>query len=185
LELFRKHGFKKVTVEEICKNAEVSKMTFYKFFKNKPDLVDKVWENQFELGMQQFEEIEKMDIPFTKKIQMFLKLKEENTKKFGPGFVEDYIEFMPEFLKTYSTQYNIAMQRFQDFIKVHQEKGEVRADMRPEFFLKVVAKLMELAQDKELIESYDSIKDFALEVNNFMYYGIMPAPEDKSSGENE
>ena len=57
--------------------------------------------------------------------------------------------------------------------------------MRPEFFLKVVAKLMELAQDKELIESYDSLKDFALEVNNFMYYGIMPAPEDKSSGENE
>ena len=117
LELFRKHGFKKVTVEEICKNAEVSKMTFYKFFKNKPDLVDKVWENQFELGMQQFEEIEKMDIPFTKKIQMFLKLKEENTKKFGPGFVEDYIEFMPEFLKTYSTQYNIAMQRFYEVLK--------------------------------------------------------------------
>ena len=185
LELFRKFGFKKVTVEEICQNAEVSKMTFYKFFKNKADLIDKVWANQFEMGMKQFEEIEKMEIPFTRKIQLLLKIKEENSRKFGAGFAQDYIEFMPEFLKTYSTQYNIAMNKFQDFIKIHQKKGEVRPSMRPDFFLKAVAKLMDLSQDKELVESYDSLKDFALEINNFMYYGIMPAPEEKQTTENE
>lgn len=34
-ELFWKHGVKRVTVEEICVQASVSKMTFYKFFMNK------------------------------------------------------------------------------------------------------------------------------------------------------
>jgi AcrR family transcriptional regulator len=37
-ELFFKHGTKRVTIEEICEKADVSKMTFYKFFRNKEDL---------------------------------------------------------------------------------------------------------------------------------------------------
>jgi len=38
-ELFWKFGFKRVTIEEVCKEAGISKMTFYKFFTNKIDLV--------------------------------------------------------------------------------------------------------------------------------------------------
>ena len=34
-ELFWKYGFKLVTIEEICKEAGVSKMTYYKYFTNK------------------------------------------------------------------------------------------------------------------------------------------------------
>jgi AcrR family transcriptional regulator len=39
-ELFWKYGIKKVSIEEICAEAPVSKMTFYKFFKNKNDLAE-------------------------------------------------------------------------------------------------------------------------------------------------
>lgn len=31
-QLFFKHGFKRVTVEEICRTAKVSKVTFYRYF---------------------------------------------------------------------------------------------------------------------------------------------------------
>jgi AcrR family transcriptional regulator len=34
-DLFWKHGFKRVTIEEVCREAGASKMTFYKFFENK------------------------------------------------------------------------------------------------------------------------------------------------------
>ena len=37
--LFWKYGMRRVSIEEICRDARVSKMTFYKFFKNKVDLV--------------------------------------------------------------------------------------------------------------------------------------------------
>ena len=37
-DLFWKYGMKRVTVEEICKEANVSKMTFYKYFGNKYEL---------------------------------------------------------------------------------------------------------------------------------------------------
>ncbi|MBU1100764.1 MAG: TetR/AcrR family transcriptional regulator [Bacteroidetes bacterium] len=185
LELFRNYGIKKISVEEICKKSGVSKMTFYKFFKNKADLVDQVWCKAFDDGMTQFEEIENMEAPFTTKVQLLLKLKEENTKKLGPQFAKEYVDMIPEFMEKYSLQYQKSMERFIDFIKVHQESGEVRAEMRPDFFLKAIAKLMELTQDRELVESYSSIKDFAMEVNNFMYYGIMPAPKLMNEKNNE
>ena len=37
-ELFMRHGIRRVTVEEICSEANISKMTFYKYFKNKIEL---------------------------------------------------------------------------------------------------------------------------------------------------
>jgi hypothetical protein len=36
---------------------------------------------------------------------------------------------------------------------------------------------MELAKDEQLASIYSDYTEFALEVNNFLYYGIMPAPE--------
>ncbi len=175
--LFQKYGLKRITVEEICKVANISKMTFYKFFKNKQDLVNHIWDIKYKEGWKKFDEIEAMNAPFTEKVQMILKLKEESAKELGPEFMKEYAELVPEFLERYSEQYQESMQRFADFIKDHQKKGEVRASMRPDFFLKAISKLMELAQDRELLESYDSIKDFALEINNFMFYGIMPPPK--------
>ena len=44
--LFIKHGMRRVTVEEICRQAGVSKPTFYKYFQNKAALaraIDALW----------------------------------------------------------------------------------------------------------------------------------------------
>ena len=37
-DLFWKFGIRKVSIEEICSKANVSKVTFYKYFENKIDL---------------------------------------------------------------------------------------------------------------------------------------------------
>ena len=47
-ELFWKFGIKRVTIEEICREANVSKMTFYKFFSNKNELLHTVIEEMFD-----------------------------------------------------------------------------------------------------------------------------------------
>ena len=38
--LFMKHGMRRITVEEICREASVSKMTFYRLFTNKEDVAE-------------------------------------------------------------------------------------------------------------------------------------------------
>ena len=47
-ELFWKFGFKRVTIEEISKEAGVSKMTFYKYFPNKIELAKNILDDIFD-----------------------------------------------------------------------------------------------------------------------------------------
>ena len=66
-------------------------------------------------------------------------------------------------------------------IRKAQERGEVRKSIRPEFFLAVINMMMELAKNEQLAAVYTNYTDFALEINNYLYYGLMPIPEKDNS----
>ncbi len=176
-DLFSRYGIKRVSVEEICKIANVSKMTFYKYFANKIELVKYLWQQMTDDNMQKLDELDRRDIPFTEKIKMMLKMKEEATSQMGNQYIHDYLNMIPDLQSFYNKIFGEVMVKFMDMIRRAQESGEVRKSMRPEFFLAVVQQLMELAKNENLKAIYDDYTEFALEINNFLYYGIMPAPE--------
>ena len=175
-DLFQRFGIKRITIEEICQTANVSKMTFYKYFKNKNELVKYLWNYWYDDGYAKFDEIKAMDIPFTEKIRLMLKLKEESVSKISYDFIKDYFNSAPEMQEFYEALYQEGIKRFIDFIKEGQEKGEVRPEMRPDFFIAVIGKLKELINDEKLVNSYPAYIDFVMELNNFIYYGILPRP---------
>ena len=176
-DLFSRYGIKRVSVEEICKIANVSKMTFYKYFANKIELVKYLWQQMTDDSMQKLDELDRRDIPFTEKIKIMLKMKEEATSQMGNQYIHDYLNMIPDLQSFYNKIFGEVMLKFMDMIRRAQERGEVRKSMRPEFFLAVVRQLTELAKDEKLAAIYDNYTEFALEINNFLYYGIMPAPE--------
>ena len=176
-ELFQKHGIKRITIEEICQSARVSKMTFYKYFRNKNDLVRYLWQNAYDQSLQQFDDIRAMEIPFENKLQLFLKMKEEISAKISYQFALDYFYSSPELKSFFEDLFNLGVSRFLDFIKESQIKGEVRADIHPEFLLAVLNNVKQIVKDESLVNNYASYKDFVLEINNFIFYGISPRPE--------
>ena len=50
--LFQRFGIKKVTVEEIARGANVSKMTFYKYFRNKKDILLTIMDRELKQGQK-------------------------------------------------------------------------------------------------------------------------------------
>ena len=180
-ELFQTFGIKRVSVEEICQTAAVSKMTFYKYFKNKNDLVRFLWEKAFEQGLETFDEIRAMDIPFENKLQLVLKMKEEITAKISHQFALEYFYAIPELKNFFEEQSRESINRFLDFIKEAQQKGEVRPDIQPEFLLAMINNIKLLVKDDMLVNNYPTYKDFVLEVNNFIFYGILPKPGSEES----
>jgi len=178
-DLFLRFGFKRISIEEICSTAKVSKMTFYKYFKNKIDLVKYLWSMMFEYGMKKFEEIENMNISFQDKVDLILKLKEESSNKLSHEFVLEYFLSNNELRDFFNQKYQQSIGSFINFFKNAQTKGEVRSDMKPEFFIAAINKLMELVENKQLVQSYETYKDFVLEVNNFLYFGIFTRPDKK------
>lgn len=172
--LFKQFGLKKVSIEEICSRANVSKMTFYKNFRNKDELISFIMNNKLKEGFEKFEEIDEMKVPFVEKIYEILKLKEVSSKDMSRDFVLDYLNGKPELSAQFQQIFQKGMDRFKKFITDAQAKGEVRKDLKPEFFLAVVELIFQLAKNEKLVRLYPTYQDFVMEVNKYLYFGLMP-----------
>lgn len=163
--LFTRHGLKRVTVEEICLKAKVSKMTFYKYFSNKIDLVRCIWDKWTDEGYAKLDEIDALDIPLPEKIQTMFKWKTDFISKISPELIEELIPLNLEHEKFFS--------RFMDFIARAQKRGEIRPEVHPKFLMAVLDKLHELGHDSELRSAYPSLVEFQREVKDFFWYGVI------------
>jgi AcrR family transcriptional regulator len=173
-DLFQKFGFKRITIEEICSKADVSKMTFYKYFPNKNELIKCIMDNWLGLVLYSLDEVSKLDISFNEKIKILLKLKEESNAKLSKEFMLEYMNPDEDMQLYFRKFYDKAISIFIDFIKTSQLKGEVRKDIKPEFLIAMLNKMIELIKDESLIQLYPRAADFSLEINNFFYCGILP-----------
>jgi len=176
--LFRQYGYKRVPVEEICREARVSKMTFYKYYSNKSELVKFLWNLWFEQGLKKYDEIMTRDIPFTEKLHLMLKLKEESVNEISHSLARDYFNAAPELEIFFKEIQKKHIKRMLQFIRDEQKKGNVRSDMKAEFFLAVVNKLSGLIKDEQLVNQYERYSDFVMEINNFIFYGISNVPDE-------
>jgi AcrR family transcriptional regulator len=163
--LFMRHGIKRVTVEEICQKAKVSKMTFYRYFPNKPELVKRIWRNWIDEGFEKFDEIRELDIAFPEKLQKMFEWKQELVSKMSTEFIEEIL--------TIHLDLEELIQRFSQFIVDAQERGEVRPEIRPEFLMAVLDKVWEMVHDDDLLKKYPNIMEFNREVKDFFWYGII------------
>ena len=172
--LFMRYGIKKITVEEICQKANVSKMTFYKYFPNKIELVKHIWNSFYDEGYAITDEINVRDVPITEKLKLMIEWKINFLSDLSPEFIDDFINAGPE-LKEFMmdfTQRNYI--RFIEYIVGWQNKGDIRPEIRPEILLVVMDKLQEMFRDDNLRKLYPDIAEFTLELHNLLFYGIVP-----------
>jgi AcrR family transcriptional regulator len=85
-DLFMRYGVKRVTVEEICKTAKISKMTFYKYFKNKKELSEYIIFSILDNAQIEFDAIWNEVSTFNQKIDQFINLKMAYAKKFSNNY---------------------------------------------------------------------------------------------------
>lgn len=174
-ELFWKHGFRRVSIEEICKKASVSKMTFYKYFPNKLELAKTVFDMVTGEGMQKWDVLIQAPMDGAEKIKKLVMMKSEGTHDISREFMEDfYTNAEPELnafveRKTREMWGNI----LNDFKKAQQD-GIFRSDLKPEFLLFVSFKMVESLKDEQLAGLYGSPQELILEFANFVAYGISP-----------
>lgn len=179
-ELFWKHGVKRVSIEEICREAQVSKMTFYKFFPNKKELAKEIIKVVIGKGVDDFNELVASDKSFTEKVQEMFFLKHEATKDISPEFINDLYK-NPE-LGLHSELEALgqrSMAVFVQFLNDSKEKGFIREDVKIEFILVYQNNLTQMMDNPQLMSLYEKPEDFIMDAMNFLFYGIMPKREEK------
>ena len=173
-DLFWKYGFKRVTIEEVCKEAGVSKMTYYKFFPNKIELVKILMNDILRVSMDKYKLIMASDIPYPEKVVALIHLKKDQIEHMSSEFFKDYVQSDDPELISYLQQLSgESMQMFTDDFRKAQENGDIRKDLKIEFIMYMMNHLVEMAQNDALINMYEEPQDLVMEITNFLFYGIL------------
>jgi AcrR family transcriptional regulator len=180
-ELFWRHGFKRVSIEEICQKANASKMTFYKYFPNKQALAKTIFNDAIDQGERVFRDIlYSNDLPAVK-IKKILLMKLEGTNNISQEFIKDfYIGGDPDLSKFVEQRTTQAWDLLRNDYKKAQEIGLFRDNFNPEMLIKMQFKLMELMEDPTIVSMYGSQQDVIMEFANLLVYGIIPREESVS-----
>ena len=100
--------------------------------------------------------------------------------EMSPEFIEEFIRVDPvlkEFMQDYMQR---SYKLFVDYIVDWQKNGDIRTEIRPEFIIAVLDKLMEVFGNDDLRKLYPGYAEFTLELHNLLFYGIVPRSDSKN-----
>lgn len=171
-QMFRQFGFKRISVEEICREAGASKMTFYKYFSNKTDLVRQIKDGWMEEAFSKFEEIKALDIPFSEKIQTMTQWKMEFSAKISARFLQDVVSLDEDLAEL--------KRRYLANIAEAQKQGEIRAEINREFLWLVLDKINDLVREGTYKKVCSEFSEFQYQLRTLVYYGLLTRSEEQT-----
>jgi AcrR family transcriptional regulator len=177
-KLFWKFGYKKVTIEEICREGNVSKMTFYKHFDNKTDVAKVVLDRVIGGASEQFKKLKNEAQSASELMEGMLRMKKEGVHDISKEFLADFYTDSELGLKEYIGELSqkIRTEMMNDF-KDLQQKGLIRKDLKIEFFMYLANKINEYLEDPYLLSLYPGPEDLVMEFTRFFAYGMSPRNE--------
>lgn len=174
-ELFWKYGFRKVSVEEICQKAGLSKMTFYRHFSNKTELAKRIFDKIFDDAYLQFMEILEQNSSPEEKLQKILMMKVEETNNISRDFIQDFYSMRePELAEYMNSRTQQAWQNVLEGFRKAQADGTFRADFKPEIMLLMSNYFVNMMNDPSIIVLYSSPQELLMEISKLFVYGIAP-----------
>jgi len=172
--LFWKYGIQKVTVEDIYTNAGISKMTFYRNFKNKHEVVKQLLLNLLERGWATYRGIMEKDITYPKKIKLIMEEKYHNAEDISQEMLADIYKPESEDLQVLlATHTQKSMMQFMADMQQAQQEGWIREDVNLNFVLYILNDLQNKLFDEHLTPLYQKPSDLIKEITNFFFHGII------------
>ncbi|MBK6979864.1 MAG: TetR/AcrR family transcriptional regulator [Cytophagaceae bacterium] len=179
-DLFKRYGLKKVSIEDICNSAEISKMTFYRNFSNKSDIAYKVIENELIIGQNTYDEIMNSDMDFKKKIHEIIQKKNENSQSISMEFLSDIFNSEEaDIQKLIQNHTDLSIQKVRIFFNEAKEKNFIRKEINIELLILMINSFAQKMKDPAFLSIFKSPEEAVRELNNFFFYGIMQIPDNE------
>jgi AcrR family transcriptional regulator len=163
--LFARFGAGRITVKEICETAQVSKMTFYKYFRNKQAVIAAVRDAWIERTFQAFDDINQKEIPFPQKIDMMTRWKMDFLRNTDQEFIRE--------ISRHDEVYEAIKAGYLKNIRTAREKGEIRNDIDPEFYWMVVSKISEIYRDGSWKRVFSDAAEYQRQLRTLLFYGLV------------
>lgn len=171
-ELFFRFGIRRVSVEEICREAKVSKMSFYRFFKNKNAIVINILEEIVDNIMDTFDTVMKEKTKFTVKMEKLIDIKIKIIETFSTEFFKELLDDKSEagqfLLNSRKEMAELARKVYTDA----QKRGEIRRDINIDLILYMTEHFHSILKDDKLHAMYTDTPQLVRELSRFYLYGM-------------
>ncbi len=175
-ELFWKHGFKKVSIDEICRKAGVSRKTYYTYYSNKSALVVFLLEDITDKMFTMYDALINDETKsMSDKMQEMLNMKFQMNQDFSLEFVSDF--FHPDsadVLEYFNKIVAKSLEMTRKFFVDAQEKGEMNPDLNIDFVMWNLQKQLEICSAPEVIAMFPDAESMSRQISELLIYGIMP-----------
>lgn len=179
-DLFMRFGIRRVSIEEICREANVSKMTFYKHFKNKIEITKYILTQIYEKPMIKYRDIMAQETPYAEKVKKIIELKHNSTNMIGDEFFQDFMKNPnPEIAEFLARIQQEAKNEILNDFKIASKNGDIRPDVKPEFIVYFINNLNKMMQDQQLLKLYNSPNELIMELVNMFFYGVLPPKSER------
>ena len=173
-DLFFRHGIKRVTIEEICEKAGVSRMMFYRYFRNKDGIAMYTLEQLYSDAWSKFDEILAEDIPFEEKIRRIAVVKMEMADEYSMEFLNEFLadedsECGRLLMKKRKETYEFTRKIYADA----QERGDIRKDIRVDLIMFMMEYSLEILRDERVQSMYPDMSELVREIFALLFYGIL------------
>jgi len=174
-ELFWKHGFKKVTIDEICKKANVSRKTFYTFYENKTALVVYTFNEVMDEAFATYEAIIGGNATFSEKIEKIFAYKYEIGETISMEFIKDfYNPEASELLTLFNEIIEKSMTLMRDFFHNAQVSGEMNPNLNLDYVMWLMQRSIQMCGTQELMSLFPDADSMTRQISQSIIYGIMP-----------
>jgi len=137
IELFFKHGFQKVNVNEIAQKAEVSPATIYNYFGTKEKLYADSLIHWMDKQLEQYEAILDSGLTFPEKTKEIMQLEARNLNILGEEFPKvpsSELRGLMDMMDRYSEEKIVGF--FKRFITLGKQEGYIREDRSEEMLVR-------------------------------------------------
>lgn len=169
-----KKGINATTVDDICKEANVSKMTFYRAYENKYDIIKEIIDENFQNLADNYQTIFDKNIPFVEKIMEIIyynyKMNEGASQELIYDIVNQQHPAMKEFMQEKKDFYNSIVLKY---VKIEQEKGNFRSDLNLDLVSFYLEHINELVVEPKLQGKFETPTELINQLTKMLYFGIL------------
>jgi len=174
LELFKEHGFEKVSLNEIARRAAVAHTTIYNHFGSREKLIHEALKHIMHGWKEKYEPVMNDDIPFREKWAAILTDKTQLLQGYNQEFIQALYQKYPSIRETFNVLYT---EYFYKFLEKFLEQGKREGYFNPELSNRAIIMYFELIRraydaSPEIMAEMGKDLQLAQEMGKIVWFGF-------------